>query len=569
MRHTRSFLLLCLVLMSAGCSVSRSDSDRWDSFVDSFIEDYFVAHPSYAVYQGRHEFDGQLPDWSRAGIDREVERLEAQRAMAGEISDLDERQSFERDYLISRIDRDLFWMRDARWPFKNPAFYLDWMSDNLDPNTYISRPYDDLDVRMAAFTKYARAVPRAVDQIQANLELPLPVTYIDFGVASFGGLASYYESDVPQAFSDVTNPELRAEFNEALGPAVSSMRSLAEWLESNRATATATYAIGSELFAKMVQMTEGVGVPIDELEKIERADMDRNLAALKDACSAFAPGKTLHQCVEKEAASKPEGGAVVGARNQLGALRAFLVDQNLVTIPGTEQALVEEAPPYMRSNSAYIDIPGPYETGLPSVYYISPPDPSWSPEDQLAYVPGQADLMFTSVHEVWPGHFLNFLHANRSASRFGQVFVGYAFGEGWAHYAEEMMWEAGFSNGDPEIHIGQLLNALLRNARFLSTIGLHTQGMSVAESENLFMNGAFQDRGNALQQAARGTYDPAYLNYNMGKLMIRKLRKDWTSERGGRAAWHDFHDTFLSFGGPPIPLVRRMMLGHQDDGVLF
>lgn len=477
------FLLLCLALSSAGCSVSTSHSDEWDSFVDTFLEDYFVAHPSYAVYQGRHEFDGQLPDWSREGIDREIHRLETERKLALEIRSLDGQQSFERDYLISRIDRDLFWMKEARWPFRNPTFYFDWMSDNLDPNTYISRPYADSDVRMAAFTKYARAVPGAVDQIKANLEMPLPVTYIDFGVAGFGGLASYYESDVPQAFSDVTDPELLVDFKAALGPAISAMHSLTEWLESNRATATDDFAIGIELFAKMVQMTEGIDVPIGDLEAIERTDMDRNLAALKDACSVFAPGKSLSQCVDKEAASKPEGGAVVGARNQLGSLRAFIADQNLVTIPGSEQALVEEAPPYMRSNSAYIDIPGPYETGLPSVYYISPPDPSWSPEDQLAYIPGQADLMFTSVHEVWPGHFLNFLHANRSTSRFGQVFVGYAFGEGWAHYAEEMMWEAGYSDGDPEIHIGQLLNALLRNARFLSTIGLHTQGMTVAESE--------------------------------------------------------------------------------------
>ncbi len=242
--------------------------------------------------------------------------------------------------------------------------------------------------------------------------------------------------------------------------------------------------------------------------------------------------------------------------------------ENLVSIPGTEEALVEEAPPYNRSNFAYIDIPGPYEKDLPSVYYIAPPDPSWPEEEQLAYIPGKADLLFISVHEVWPGHFLHFLHSNRSQSEFAQVFVGYAFAEGWAHYTEEMMWEAGYGDGDPGIHIGQLLNALLRNVRFISAIGLHTGGMSVAESERLFREKAFQDPGNARQQAARGTYDPAYLNYTMGKLMIRKLRTDWTATRGGRKAWHEFHNTFLSFGGPPIPLVRTAML-VDDSGRLF
>jgi uncharacterized protein (DUF885 family) len=176
-------------------------------------------------------------------------------------------------------------------------------------------------------------------------------------------------------------------------------------------------------------------------------------------------------------------------------------------------------------------------------------------------VPGAADLLFTSVHEVWPGHFLNFLHSNRARSIFGRIFVGYAFAEGWAHYTEEMMWEAGLGDRHPETHIGQLTNALLRNARYLSAIGLHTKGMTVAESEHLFREKAYQDAGNSRQQAARGTYDPAYLNYTLGKLMIRKLREDWSRDRGGQKAWREFHDQFLSFGGPPIPLVRRVMVG--------
>ena len=188
---------------------------------------------------------------------------------------------------------------------------------------------------------------------------------------------------------------------------------------------------------------------------------------------------------------------------------------------------------------------------------------------QRAYVPGESDLLFTSVHEVWPGHFLNFLHANRSDWIFGRTFVGYAFAEGWAHYTEEMMVEAGLRAASPETRIGQLSNALLRNARFLSSIGLHTQGMTVAESKQLFMDEAYQDEGTARQQAARGTYDPGYLNYTMGKLMIRKLRDDWSASRGGRAAWREFHNTFLSYGGPPIPLVRGQMMGSEPAAVFY
>jgi len=173
------------------------------------------------------------------------------------------------------------------------------------------------------------------------------------------------------------------------------------------------------------------------------------------------------------------------------------------------------------------------------------------------------------VHEVMPGHFVQFLHANRSPSLFGRLFVGYAFAEGWAHYAEEMMWEAGLNNGDPETHVGQISNALLRDCRFLSAIGLHARGMTQDQSLKMFREQCYQDEGNSRQQAARGTYDPAYLNYTMGKLMIRKLRADWTASRGGRKAWKAFHDQFLSYGGPPIPLVRREMMGEATAKAVF
>jgi hypothetical protein len=262
---------------------------------------------------------------------------------------------------------------------------------------------------------------------------------------------------------------------------------------------------------------------------------------------------------------KPEGGTIVAGIEQLKVLRKFVVDHKLVTIPSDEVAMVHEAPAYNRSNLAYINVPGPYDLGMPSTYFIAPPDPKWSQADREAYLPPLAFLEFVSVHEVWPGHFLQFLHANRCPSRSGRVFVGYAFAEGWAHYSEEMMWEAGLDNASPETHVGQLVNALMRDVRFLCAIGLHTQGMTVATCEQMFREQAFLDPANARQQAARGTYDPAYLNYTMGKLMIRKLRADWTAPRGGRDAWREFHDRFLSYGGPPIPLVREQMMDTGRD----
>ena len=243
-----------------------------------------------------------------------------------------------------------------------------------------------------------------------------------------------------------------------------------------------------------------------------------------------------------------------------------MIDADIVSIPGAEEALVDEAPPYRRINFAYITIPGPYEDNLPSTYYIAPPDPTWSEQDQQDYLPGRKDLLYTSVHEVWPGHFLHFLHANRADSAFGRLFFTYSQVEGWAHYAEQLMFDAGLDGSDPESHIGQLMNALLRNVRYLSAIGLHTGDMTVDESRAMFEEVALTDYGNAIQQAVRGTYDPGYLNYTLGKLMINKLRGDWTASRGGRSAWKEFHDTFLAYGGPPVPLIRTDMLGAGYAG---
>jgi hypothetical protein len=533
---------------------------KFAGFVDRFLEKLFAEDPTFAVYQGRHDFDGRMPDWSNAGLRRSAAFLKASIAEARGFRDAaitpDER--FERDYLIKVAEGRLFWLEEADQPHRNPAYYI---GNGLDPNVYIARNYAAKPLRMRAFIAFARNVPAAAAQIRANLKMPMPVSFIDYGKAGFAGLASYYVTDAKAAFADVADPALQAELTAATAAASQAMQGLADWLETGRATATKDFALGDKKFARMLLATEAVDTPLAELEAVGRADLKRNQDALKAACGQYAPGATIQACIDKMNAVKGAGGPVATARRQIPDLRAFVIAKDLVTIPGTEQALVEESPPYNRQNSAYIDPPGPYEKGIPSVYYISPPDPAWSPEVQNAYIPGEADLLFTSVHEVMPGHFVQFLHANRSKSIFGRVFVGYAFAEGWAHYAEEMMWDAGLRNGDPATHVGQLSNALLRDCRFLSAIGMHARGMTQDQSFAMFREQCFQDEGNARQQAARGTYDPAYLNYTLGKLMIRKLRDDWTATRGGRAGWKAFHDAFLNYGGPPIPLVRQQMMG--------
>ncbi|MBR0551805.1 DUF885 domain-containing protein [Stakelama marina] len=564
-------------LLAAACSSSDNPltgSDNataqadatWPGFVDNTIEGWFALDPSFAVYQGRHDFDGKLPDWSQAGLDRKSKFLKQVVQKARTFQNLTPRQEFERSYIIKVAEGQLFWLQDADQPHRNPAYYI---GGGLDPNVYVARNYADPATRMRAMIDFFNAVPGAAKNIRDNLQMPLPASFIKYGIAGFGGLADYYVNDARAAFADVKDANLQKQFAQSSEAASQAMRGLQKWFEDHQSDATQDYALGRERFLRMLKTTEAVDISLDKLTAIGRADLKRNQDAMKAACDKFAPGATIQQCVAKMSADKPEGGPVEAARRQIPELRKFVEEKDLVSIPGTEEAKVEESPPYNRQNSAYIDPPGPYEKNIPSVYYISPPDASWSKEKQNAYIPGKDDLLFTTIHEVMPGHFVQFLHSNQSDFMFGRLFVGYGFAEGWAHYTEEMMWEAGLNNGDPETHIGELSNALLRDCRFLSAIGLHAGGMTQAQSQQMFEQQCYIDPGNAEQQAARGTYDPAYLNYTLGKLMIRRLRADWTAQHGGRKAWKAFHDKFLSYGGPPIPLVRQQMMGEDKPRAVF
>jgi len=540
-------------------------SSNWQAFVANYIEQSFRAEPPFAVNSGRHEYDGALPDWTPAGLAKEKQRLKSAIALANAFAPagLSPEERFERDYLIAEARGSLFWVDAADQPHTNPAYY----AGSLDPSVYVTVPYASPAVRLGSYITYLRAIPKAALQIRYNLKTPMPISFVDYAKSAFGGYADYYPGDGMKAFAGVGSSADQTNLRKASLTAAAAMRGLASWAEAQRPRARGNFALGAQRFQQMLYDTEMVTTPLAELEAIGHADLKSNQDLLRAACARWAPRASIIACMDKMNARKPRGGPVAGARAQLAGLKQFILTHDIVTIPGTEEAKVEEAPPYNRQNSAYINIPGPYEKGLPSVYYIAPPDPSWSKEVRDGFIPGEADLLFTSVHEVWPGHFLNFLHANRSPFIFGRVFVGYAFAEGWAHYSEEMMRVAGVGGGTDEVMIGQLSNALLRDCRFLSAIGMHKGTITQDQSRRMFRSQCFQDEGNARQQAARGTYDPAYLNYTMGKLMIRRLRDDWTATRGGRAGWKAFHDQFLQYGGPPIPLVRQQMLGGDARAV--
>ena len=527
----------------------------------------FEANPLFAVYQGRHEFDGRFPDWSDAGLQKWIRRLHQLRdsAAAFPIDSSDAARGLEREYLLAVTDRDLFWHERADWPHRNP----NWYTDQIDPNVYLTRPYAPLTERMRAFTRWARGLPRALRQMRANLQTPMPTAYADIGRGRIGGMVSFLQTDVPLAFDSVTDSVTRRDFASANSAAILALKEAEAWLATEQKRGTTSFALGPELFRDMLRSTERVDFSLDTLEARGRADLESNLAALRSACSEFARGATLRRCVERM--QRPQAGARgrgrrAGAARHTGGVRPsrrYRLDS------GRERALVRESPPVPALQLRLHRHPGPLREehalhllhrpagsylvsgrtgglrprGRRPPLYQRPRGVAGALSELPALEPGQVQVR-PDLRRLCLCGGLGPLHRRDDAGR------------------------SGLGEGDPEVHIGQLSNALLRNARYLSAIGLHTKGMTVAESERMFRDQAFQDPGNARQQAARGTYDPAYLNYTMGKLMILKLREDWTRDRGGREAWKQFHDAFLSYGGPPIPLVRRAMLGSGSGPAL-
>ena len=568
MRTVTLTLMACLAIgacgRDAGDAGERAAAGRqpWPVYVANVVDQYYAHNPEAAADAGLHAYDGRMSDMSAAGLEAYAGWIEGVLAGAAEYADLEGIDAFEREYLRAYLSGQQFWLRDSGFPSTNPLFY----ANEIGISVYVDRPYAPLDRRLAAYTDYVAQLPGLLEQMQENLEPPLPAPYVEMGSRVLGGLARYLGTAVPETFAAVGDEQLQRQFAAANGTAIEALERTVGWLDGLKPTATDDFALGEERFLKMLRTGQGIDVTLDTLRVAGERDLERNLELLHETCASFAPGESTLDCVRRVQDRKPPEGAVGGAKRQLPALRRFVEDNDVVSIPGTEDALVAEAPPHRRFNFAYIDIPGPFEKGLPSVYYIAPPDPEWPEEKQRDYVQGEAVLLAVSVHEVWPGHFLQYLHSNRTENAVGRHFRTYTFSEGWAHYTEQMMVDAGLGDGDPEVRIGQLLQALWRNVRYVSAIGLHTAGMTLEESEALFRDKAFLDAGNASQQAYRGTYDPGYLNYTLGKLMIVKLRDDWTRGRGGREAWGRFHDEFLSYGVPPIPLLRRQMLGPDYDG---
>ncbi len=557
--------------VTATAPAERPPDGAFSEWTKQFLTRHFAAHPDSAVALGLHEHDGELPDHSSAGLERRLG------AIAGALERLD---SFDRAALspaqrvehgvINRALRaERFRLTVQREPQRSPMFY----AGALDLTPYISRAYKPAEERAAAIIKVARGAGPYLRAGAKNLDPALPRTFLDTGLLQVRGLIEFCQKDVLEAMKASGLSEARmGELAAATAEMVAALREFEGELLAREEGATDDYALGAETFVAMLRETEGLELSRERLEAIATEDLERNLATLRETAKQIDPSRSVGEVMAEVAARKPAPDEVLAvAGEQVARMRQAIVDRELVTIPTENVAEVRPSPPFMRWNFAFLDGAGPFEqTALPSFYYISPPDPAWPKQQQADYIPSSADLLFVTVHEVWPGHFLHYQHIKTQPSDVLRSFWSYTAGEGWAHYVEQMMWEAGVSS-DPRDHVGQLQNALLRDARFVSALGLHTGALELDGATALFREQAFQDEANARQQAVRGTFDPMYLAYTLGKLVILKLRADvrakWAAE-GKPFTLRAFHDELLAHGAAPLPVIRASMLGDDAGPVL-
>ena len=552
---------LCLIVLAACSSAPRTSTKTFDEAPARFEElaSLVVGHlhrlsPANAVALGYHDFDGVLPDRSPRALAQQIAQLERDRAALEALTALSPAQAFERDVLVQEVRRELFDLVDLDVFHTNPMAY----SGAINLDAYIIRDYAPLATRAAAVIKLCTDLPAYLGQARANLKLPIPRTWIDTALLQTRGYLDFVDQDV----RDELVGKIDAPIDLALDACKQALVEHAAWLARQQPQGTTAFALGEARYLKMLRETQGVDAQLATLVALADEDLRRNLTAIEEAARAIDPKRPIAAIVNELAGEKPAASEVLAlATEQSAAMRQFLLDHKIVSIPSDDLALVRESPPFMRWNAAFLNRPGPFEQKkLPSYYYYSPPDPNWPVAEQQAYIPPRADLLFTTVHEVWPGHFLHGLHIRKHPSKVLQSFCTYSTNEGWAHYAEEMMFDAGVGDHAPRARVGMLKEALLRNVRFVVALAQHTRGMTVEQAQKVFEDKAFVDPGNARQQAVRGSFDPMYLAYTLGKIMIRKLAVEWRKQHPG-ATLGEFHDALLSHACAPLPLIRRSMLG--------
>ncbi len=540
--------------------------------VHDILADYYRRNPTFATALGIHDYDSKLEDYSSAAVAVEIRTVRGFRSRleALDPSAMSLDVQLDREWLLHNLDHILLQDEVIKPWETDPDRYSSGITNSA--YTLMERDFAPEDTRLRALVSRLRLMPAVLADARRNLRNP-PKIYVEIAIEQLDGDIDFFKNAVPQAFADVTDPKVSKAFASASADVVTALGEYKTWLQQDLLPqSTGSFAYGAATYQKALWNDEMIDTPLDELLSMARADLAKNQKAFAEAARAIDPrAKPADVLAELQRSHPPVGELLSRTQDQLDGLETFIEEHQIVTIPEAARATVKETPPFMRATtSASMDIPGPFETHATEAYYnMTLPDPAWPAKEQDEFM-GQwydAAVSNVSTHEVWPGHYLQFLYGKNLTSDVRKVFTANSNTEGWAHYVEAMMIEEGLHADDPRYHLAQLQDALLRDVRFIAGIEMHTQGLSVDDATTMFEREAYQPVPVAESEAKRGTSDATYGYYTMGKLMILKLRADYKAKMGPAYTLEGFHDAFIKVGGLPLPLVRRAMLGSV--GQLF
>ena len=551
-----------------------AEAQSFQNLVTTFYDNEFRAHPIAATSIGVHDYDAEVDDLSRDGQAKDTARLhtalDALTAIGPATLSAGDRDDWE--ILINSIKGTLLDVETIRYWQKDPDVYV--RSATSAVFSLVHRDFAPLADRLRSVIARERQIPMLLATGKANIEHP-PRAFVDIAIRNVVGSINFLKIGAPATFAAVEDQELKREFTASNDSAIAAFEDYKTYLEQElKPKADGDFALGSDLFAKRMAYNEMVDTPPDRLLDIAYAQLHKDQAALSEAAREVNQAAPIEAVLKEIRAQHPTVDTLIPtARDDLAGLRAFVLDHHIATIPSDLLPKVEETPGFRRATiAAAMDSPGPLEQrATQAFYYVTPPDAGLTPDKLEQYLgayyfPG---IEIISAHEVWPGHFLQYLtrrtHPDWSLAR--QMANSYSTREGWAHYAEQMMVDQGLGDGDPKLKIAQNEMALLRDCRFIASIEMHTKGKSVDDAMQVFVKECGSPEPEARREAYRGTRDPGYINYTVGKLEILKLRDDYRAKMGDKFSLTDFHDRLLAGGLVPLKIIRREMMG-ADGSVL-
>jgi len=548
-------------------------SEPLPHFVDDLLGYLHETHPTHATLDGVHTHDDLLEDVSREAAENET------RALAGYLRRLDEIhrdgltavERLEHRMLTANLQARMFDLEDVRVWERNPQHYSDLLASSLAGQALFS--HASAPERARRVLSKLRQAPRLIQSARDNIKDP-PGIYVKVGIETMRGALKFIDDELPRAFADMDDMHLLGDLADAQTEASQAVGSYLQYLETEASPrARGSFRLGREKFERKLRLEEGISIPLDRLLAIATRELKDAQEAFRSLAGRMNGGDPMETWARTKAVHPGPGELAAVGRQQLAELATFLERHALITLPPGEQVTVAPTPDFYRWSFASMWTPGPFETkATRAYYYLTDADASWPPERQNEHLRdyNYPTLWSISIHEVYPGHFLHYQHLRRveSKTRKSIMFAPASFVEGWAHYCEQMMIEAGFGRQDDSIQLGQLAESLIRLARFIVCIRLHAEDMSVEQGVRFFRDEAFMEEGSARREAERGTFDPTYLVYSVGKLMLLKLRQDCKQQQGKSFSLKSFHDTLLGQGTAPFWLHRQLMLG-EDGGDLL